>query len=104
MSDRNETEFRKISEVALRVNPEPDDIAKAPEHVFYADHGGHIQEVSCPKLGCGATYAIGYSRVYRTRRSFDDLRSQLLVILEQDHAANRKHPAAIPLPSPDAAR
>jgi len=104
VNDRNETEFRKISEVALRVNPDPDDIAKAPEHEFFADQAGLILDVRCPKLGCGAIYAIGFSRVYRTKRSFDDLRGQLLITLEQDHAANRKHPAAITLPPPDAAR
>jgi hypothetical protein len=59
VSDRNKTVFREISEVALRINQEPDDTAEAPVHEFFMDTDGKIGE---PGSNCAAVYAITWDR------------------------------------------
>lgn len=97
MTNIDVIEFRQMCDVALRVNPGSDDIATAPEHDFFVDDAGDVQKIRCPALSCTAVYAIGYSKVYRTKRSFSELRDHLLVKLKDDHTLKRKHRAAIAL-------
>lgn len=105
VSERNKTVFREISEVALRVNQESDDIAETPVRDYFLDGDGKIREVKCPTADCPAIYAIGYPRIYQAKKfTFDDLSDKLLLRLEEDHAANRKHRSLIPLRWSDTTR
>jgi hypothetical protein len=106
VSDKKKTVFREISEVALRLNQEPDDTAEAPTHEFFTDAERNIRTIKCPNADCTALYAIGYSRIYRAKRgiSFEDWSDQLLLRLEEDHRANQQHRSVIPLRWSDTTR
>jgi hypothetical protein len=97
MSDESQTEaFEDICDVAIRLNQPPDDKAEAPEHWFFQDSNKNTRTEKCAT--CEDVYALGYSRIYGTNRTFEDLSDQLQLRLEEDHKANnRKHRSIIPL-------
>jgi hypothetical protein len=102
MSETNKKTFAGLDELALRTIQPPDDMAEAPEHEFFIDDNQRIRNEKCNK--CETVYAIGYSRIYRTKRTFADLCDQLQQRLEEDHAGGYKHRSLILLRWHDSTR
>jgi hypothetical protein len=94
MADQEKTEFREMAEVAVRMNQPSGEISSAPDHEAFTKDG-NVRLEQCP--ACDAIYSIGFSRIYLTRRSFEDLSIQLQLRLEEDHVAKREHRPLIPL-------
>jgi hypothetical protein len=92
---RMKKDFRGLDEVALKLNQAPDDAGAAPEHELFVDDDKNIRTEKCAT--CEDLFAIGFSRIYRTKRTFEALCDQLHLRLEADHRASRNHPALIPL-------
>jgi hypothetical protein len=95
------SEFRSLDDVAVRTNQLPDDLGSAPEHESFKKDGKVLLE-KCSY--CDAEYLIGFQRIHGTKRSFEDLRDQLRLRLEEDHLAGRLHPSLIPLRWSDTTR
>lgn len=93
LRDQTDTEFDAIGEIALRMNLSSDETTKAPQYELFTNDEGTVRSEKC--LGCNALYAIGYSRIYRTKRSFEDLSDQLQLRLEEDHLMKRNHASLI---------
>jgi phage FluMu protein Com len=87
--------FRGMSEVAVKIVQPLDIIGVAPEHELFKDDKGHVRIEMCVR--CGAEYLIAFSRIYRTKRTFEELSNQLQLRLEQDHRARCDHGPVIPL-------
>lgn len=101
MADEEKTEFKEMGEVAVRMNQPNPKTSNAPEHETFTKDG-KVRLKRCP--GCDAIYSIGFSRIYRTQRSFEDLRDQLQLRVEEDHLAGREHRPLMPLRWSDSTR
>jgi hypothetical protein len=96
MPDQEKIEFLELGEVAVRIDQTAGDgVASAPEHVPFTDEDENALSHKC--LDCEAIYLIGHSRIHGTKRSFEDLRDQLQLRLEEDHVAGRQHRSLVPL-------
>ena len=93
MGDDAKTEFAGMDEVAIRIDQPLQDTA--PEHEAFTDSDRNVLTEKCP--ACGALYFIAYSKLYDTRRSFQELSDQLQLRLEEDHLMKRNHRSLIPL-------
>ena len=89
--------FRGMSEVAVKIELPPDNIGEAPGHELFKDDKGDVRIETC--VLCGAEYFIAFSRIYRTKRTFEELSDQLQRRLGQDHRAGCDHGPVIPLRS-----
>ncbi len=87
--------FTGTDPVAVKVEQSPDDIGEAPGHEAFIGEDKKVQKETCEL--CGAEYAIAFSRIYRTQRTFEALSDQLQLRLEEDHRMNRNHGPLIPL-------
>jgi len=99
---RMKKDFRGLDEVALKLNQAPDDAGAAPEHELFVDDDKNIRTEKCAT--CEDLFAIGFSRIYRTKRTFEALCDQLQLRLEEDHRAGRNHGSLIPLKWSDRTR
>jgi hypothetical protein len=89
MIDSLDKQFKEACEFGLKLNQKSEEAITAPLHKPFSDETGRVLEVKCP--ACDAVYAVEFSRIYRTPRSFEGLRDQLQLRLEEDHSRNRKH-------------
>lgn len=88
-------ELRKLDEVAIKLNQPRDEAGAAPKHELFMDNDRNIRTEKCST--CEDLFAIGFSRIYRTKHKFEALCDQLQLRLEEDHRAGRNHDVLIPL-------
>jgi hypothetical protein len=79
--------FKGMSEVAVKIEQPP--VGWAPGHEPFTDEEKNVRIAKCAL--CGTEYYIAFSPIYRTQRTFEELRDALQLRLEEDHQLNRNH-------------
>jgi len=97
MTEPYKSEYSGLSPVAVKVKQgsELQQEIHAPAHEAFLNDDRNPRLVKCPF--CSDAYSIGYSRIHRTRRSFESLEAQLKETLVIDHQRNSPHRLTITL-------
>jgi hypothetical protein len=84
-----------MREVAVRIDQPLEGAAAPSQHEPFTDDDKNVRTERC--ASCQALYLIAYSTIYGAARSFEDLRDQLQLQLEEDHRSDHNHHSVIEL-------
>ena len=95
--------YAGMDELAIRLDLPPDEMGEVPTHIFFTDDSSNtIRRIKCES--CSNEYGIFYSRIYPTKRSFEELNEQLQTRLQEQHMAKKAHDRIVLLPWSDTTR